>query len=72
MSKAGSTLSKIHGMSSTSDKLVMFDNVLQIGHSAVQQGVFAKKNIAQGTVIKNDGFVCIIHENVQNSSNTAV
>jgi len=51
---------------------VMFDDVLQIGHSAAQQGVFAKTDIAKDTVIKNDGFVWIIDEPMRICSDATV
>ena len=55
-------------MSDIADMSKMFDDVLHVAHSASQQGVFAKTNIAKGTVIKNDGFVWLVHEPPKKSS----
>jgi len=57
-------------MSDIADMSKMFDDVLHVANSASQQGVFAKTNIAKGTVIKNDGFVWIVQEPPKKSSGT--
>jgi len=55
-------------MSNNSEPSKLFDNVLSIASSVGAQGVFAKKKIAKGTIIQNDGFVWIVDDPDENES----